>query len=297
MCLDGVVVRTIRSVVDTDRGKRARGALVDNSCSLRDGSCSQRATLRRRFASVCCFFFQAEDGIRDIGVTGVQTCALPIFANGCFNLGGGLVAESIRMQATDLGKYLLYTKDKTFVTGAAAADRASSPSESAVWEVAEEGTGFKLTNAGSGQSVSATFAPGSGCADYPEAQVNASGNPYTGATPYGEARGFVDAHLHAMAFEFIGGSIRCGRPWHPYGVTHAMVDCPDHGPGGVGGAAEGVLSYGSPVAPHDTVGWPTFKDWPAYRSLTHEQVYWKGLERSEERRVGKECRSRWSPYH
>src|SRR5215217_91069 len=27
------------------------------------------------------FFFQAEDGIRDIGVTGVQTCALPI--SGC----------------------------------------------------------------------------------------------------------------------------------------------------------------------------------------------------------------------
>src|SRR5947209_16459410 len=27
-----------------------------------------------------CFFFQAEDGIRDIGVTGVQTCALPISA-------------------------------------------------------------------------------------------------------------------------------------------------------------------------------------------------------------------------
>src|SRR3712207_7105445 len=27
---------------------------------------------------ICFFFFQAEDGIRDIGVTGVQTCALPI---------------------------------------------------------------------------------------------------------------------------------------------------------------------------------------------------------------------------
>src|SRR5690349_8333994 len=26
-----------------------------------------------------CFFFQAEDGIRDLYVTGVQTCALPIF--------------------------------------------------------------------------------------------------------------------------------------------------------------------------------------------------------------------------
>src|SRR3989442_14817775 len=32
--------------------------------------------LRRKFF----FFFQAEDGIRDADVTGVQTCALPIFA-------------------------------------------------------------------------------------------------------------------------------------------------------------------------------------------------------------------------
>src|SRR3712207_6071370 len=31
--------------------------------------------------SVIFFFFQAEDGIRDIGVTGVQTCALPISTN------------------------------------------------------------------------------------------------------------------------------------------------------------------------------------------------------------------------
>src|SRR2546430_15797757 len=28
----------------------------------------------------CFFFFQAEDGIRDLTVTGVQTCALPIYA-------------------------------------------------------------------------------------------------------------------------------------------------------------------------------------------------------------------------
>src|SRR3712207_7784655 len=35
------------------------------------------------------FFFQAEDGIRDIGVTGVQTCALPI----CFAGPKGLPAD------------------------------------------------------------------------------------------------------------------------------------------------------------------------------------------------------------
>src|SRR2546429_6855648 len=28
------------------------------------------------------FFFQAEDGIRDVAVTGVQTCALPILSGG-----------------------------------------------------------------------------------------------------------------------------------------------------------------------------------------------------------------------
>src|SRR3989449_11530229 len=31
-----------------------------------------------------CFFFQAEDGIRDVAVTGVQTCALPISTRGLY---------------------------------------------------------------------------------------------------------------------------------------------------------------------------------------------------------------------
>src|SRR5690349_21973621 len=33
------------------------------------------------------FFFQAEDGIRDLYVTGVQTCALPICRGRCFARG------------------------------------------------------------------------------------------------------------------------------------------------------------------------------------------------------------------
>src|SRR3712207_7980754 len=35
------------------------------------------------------FFFQAEDGIRDIGVTGVQTCALPILGSRSRSPGRG----------------------------------------------------------------------------------------------------------------------------------------------------------------------------------------------------------------
>src|SRR5438874_3468631 len=34
------------------------------------------------------FFFQAEDGIRDLYVTGVQTCALPIYLYGTAVTGG-----------------------------------------------------------------------------------------------------------------------------------------------------------------------------------------------------------------
>src|SRR2546430_11535903 len=34
------------------------------------------------------FFFQAEDGIRDLTVTGVQTCALPISVAGAIAFGG-----------------------------------------------------------------------------------------------------------------------------------------------------------------------------------------------------------------
>src|SRR3712207_6877761 len=40
---------------------------------LREGLCDSWVRKVTLF-----FFFQAEDGIRDIGVTGVQTCALPI---------------------------------------------------------------------------------------------------------------------------------------------------------------------------------------------------------------------------
>src|SRR5260370_1523729 len=42
-----------------------------------------------RRVSLFLFFFQAEDGIRDSSVTGVQTCALPISASGTIALRGG----------------------------------------------------------------------------------------------------------------------------------------------------------------------------------------------------------------
>src|SRR5256886_13515527 len=49
---------------------------------VREGVVSENIDMLRRRAGnveLVIFFFQAEDGIRDLTVTGVQTCALPIF--------------------------------------------------------------------------------------------------------------------------------------------------------------------------------------------------------------------------
>src|SRR3712207_7472328 len=40
-----------------------------------DGNRSDHVDVLRKIVASACSFFQAEDGIRDIGVTGVQTCS------------------------------------------------------------------------------------------------------------------------------------------------------------------------------------------------------------------------------
>src|SRR5687768_17833535 len=62
------------------------------------------------------FFFQAEDGIRDVAVTGVQTCALPI-----------LSADSARLKDTPLIDFILETQRK--VAGADLASTAAFSTE------------------------------------------------------------------------------------------------------------------------------------------------------------------------
>jgi hypothetical protein len=36
--------------------------------------------------------------------------------------------------------------------------------------------------------------PADGCAVFPEAELNATGTPAKGATPYAATKGFIDAH-------------------------------------------------------------------------------------------------------
>ena len=71
------------------------------------------------------------------------------------------------------------------------------------------------------------------------------------------------------------------RPGTRTASTVALKDCPDHyldqrqGRGRSRTSSSGHARHG-----HDPVGWPTFKDWPAPHSLTHEGTYYKWMERA-----------------
>src|SRR3989449_5205144 len=67
--------------------------------SLQGDDAIRGVTLSASYA--CFFFFQAEDGIRDVAVTGVQTCALPILMSAS--------GQELRMVATD--SYRLSVKE------------------------------------------------------------------------------------------------------------------------------------------------------------------------------------------
>src|SRR5689334_20718411 len=64
----------------------------------RDAALELATFVLSTYRGVCVFFFQAEDGIRDGTVTGVQTCALPILRAGADDvaLAAGRVAIADR---------------------------------------------------------------------------------------------------------------------------------------------------------------------------------------------------------
>ncbi len=163
------------------------------------------------------------------------------------------------------------------VDGAAGAFTITLPSRAARWA----STAGRLVLVAAEAAGRFAFEPASGCAVYPEPEANVGGDADAAARRHtARCAACVDAHMHMMAFEFLGGRVHCGRPWHRFGAPRALVDCPDHEPGGAGAIGENTLSYGNPLGTHDTRGWPTLKDWPHHASLTHEQSYYKWLERS-----------------
>ncbi|MDO9451609.1 MAG: hypothetical protein Q7J29_01985 [Stagnimonas sp.] len=187
----------------------------------------------------------------------------------------------------------------------------------AVWNLlaASEGR-FSLTSAITGQRLAASndvlaltsattagidtefrFVPAQNCDPYPEVSLNAeivdkrgpalflrdvplfSRGPNASQIGSQDVFGYVDAHAHMTAYEFIGGRVNYGDPFHKFGIDHALDDCiVNHGPMGLLGVVETITSGFNPS--HETKGWPSYNFWPRHNSLQHHQTYYKWLERS-----------------
>lgn len=144
--------------------------------------------------------------------------------------------------------------------------------------VQDDSLGLVNSEAESGVFV---LQPASGCAAFPEAELNATGTPFKGTTSNGEVVGWVDTHIHIGGSEALGGKLAHGRPFHPFGITKALNSCEaDHGPQGTLGVLDNLLATGSPVNQHATDGWPSFSYWPNPRSQTHHQTYYMWMKRA-----------------
>jgi microsomal dipeptidase-like Zn-dependent dipeptidase len=210
-------------------------------------------------------------------------------------------AEPFFMKPTALGKYLFYAKDKSFLAvDGAAVGSAPAPSDAADWTIDTDASGnYTVFSASAGKALALAaggddlvlvgsaddslakfgFDPATGCAEFPEAQVNATGTPYKGKGVDQPVLGFADVHQHISATNFLGGA-HYGMPFHRFGVTAALDNCEAaHGPDGRLDLVGNALG-GNPLGTHDTQGWPTFVSWPERHSLLHENMYYKWIERT-----------------
>ncbi len=234
---------------------------------------------------------------------------------------------SFFLKPTRLGSYLLYDDGGSYVVSDGARvqreaellsdvltadDSFESPAE---WELfAEPGgkrhaglrlrhrkSGLYLTTKGlvigQGAGARVQLHKRRGCAEFPEATVDADGRVRRTVFEDGSLFGFVDAHSHVLSnFAFGGGGLFHGGAFHALGVEHALADCTlYHGPEGrrdvfgygydnpddTNGLLQALVTGQTPTANHATDGWPTFSDWPdAPSSSTHQVQYYKWLERA-----------------
>jgi hypothetical protein len=187
------------------------------------------------------------------------------------------------MQPAALGIYLLYEPGGEYLSdlGGGSLEDAATPSNASEWQVAgSRGAGFSLTDLATRTRLLVAFTPATGCATYPEAQLDASGPAFTGASPEADVLGTVEGHAHLTAFEFLGGDFHCGAPWSPYGAPYALPASCSADQQGTNGQVEDFLDWGGQPRPSDMHGWPTFVDWPSPTTLVEEGDYYTGIERA-----------------
>lgn len=170
----------------------------------------------------------------------------------------------------------------------------TTPNDGAEWRVDESSTGsgsFVITSKASNEPLAVVteqgvedrfkFVAKYNCAEFPEAQLNATGKPFSGSLPDGSVFGYAETHMHLGGSEALGGRIGYGSPFHKFGISHALGDCEeDHGINGTTGILDIAVDSNTTLPMHDTVGWPSYNDWPTYSSQTHHQTYYMWLKRA-----------------
>jgi microsomal dipeptidase-like Zn-dependent dipeptidase len=233
--------------------------------------------------------------------------AVYALANGCYAVApadGGAAIGTYAFKATGLGTFLLMDAGGQLLgvqgpgdaVGPVGGIEAAGPAaEWAPTHVAGHDFTIKATNSNRGLAATATgprlatgaqgtrltLTAAAGCAPVPEADVGATGPAPKPLRADGTVNGFADTHLHITADMRAGGSVIGGEPFDRFGVARALgQDAADHGADGSKDYTGNLLRDGVPFGTHDTGGWPAFKGWPVNDTNTHQQIYYRWLERA-----------------
>jgi microsomal dipeptidase-like Zn-dependent dipeptidase len=224
-----------------------------------------------------------------------------VLANRCVTIA----AQPVFLKPTGIGTYMLHDREAQLLSAGegAAVTRSSMPGPSAEWAVRRAaGRLFAIRSTATGRALAVdrdsgalvTAAPNTagraarfrldaarGCRSYPEAGLRARGKPFSGRLRDGSVFGFADPHMHVAADLRGGGLVISGTSFDRFGITEALGrDADVHGPDGSLDFTGNLLRDGSPAGTHDTTGWPTFAEWPAFDTYTHQQVYYRWLQRT-----------------
>lgn len=251
-----------------------------------------------------CFALKPADGARFAAVSG-EGYAATATSDG---------AARFFMKATDLGSYMFYAQDGTLMSVSAgtapltsdAVVAGAEPGPDADWTVDTTSKGvFTITSLANGKALAVgeddtlvladapaafEFLRIAGCKEFPEMPTGIDGEAFKQAAG-APVIGFAEVHAHmAMGSEMSDGSgdvgpsaggVMYGQAVNRYGVSHALGNCSQlHGDNGSMSPEWLILDGGESPPEHDTLGWPTFVDWPQRDSQLHQQMYWRWVERA-----------------
>jgi hypothetical protein len=221
-------------------------------------------------------------------------------ANHCFTMrsaSGGQSHGRFYVKPTGFRTLLLYDRSRRSLSVGAGnkTARVATPGPPAEWALRPSGKSLVLRSTANGRVLAASgrslvtvpagghsrarrfrFTRARGCAAFPEANVGATGRPFRN-----KLYGVADAHLHIPAALRAGGLVIGGDNFNRFGVSEALgQDADKHGSDGSLDFTGNLLRNGTPTGTHDTHGWPTFAGWPTFDTYTHQQIYYRWLERA-----------------